>query len=146
MNAIASKLPQHARSGCFADKTCNHQLAAFSGFAPDGSEAKTQKIYAAFVLLFSYTPQVDNLCFAFIHRQLTGCQALPDHLQHIVRLLVCFAVYHYIISIPFKRFLRMMLLHPTVKYHMQKDVGQQWTDYSSLRCSRKTVCIHSILL
>jgi len=53
--------------------------------------------------------------------------------QYIPGLFLCVAVHNYVIGVAFKRQHREMLSHPLVKRLVQKQVCQQWTNYSPLR-------------
>ncbi len=97
---------------------------SFGGLRPIRLERKTQKVKAARMLRRCDTSKVHQTRLLWVHRQLAGLQPLFDLRKNKAGLLFGLAVHHDVIGITHKGLLGMVLLHPSIKGHMQKEVGQ----------------------
>jgi hypothetical protein len=75
----------------------------------------------------------DNFCLLHIQFQPTFSQPTSDSIQQVFGLLFTYTMANHIIGIAFKRYFRKMPLHPLVQCIVQKQIGKQWTDHTSLR-------------
>ena len=99
---------------------CNSIRRPLVSRTPD--EAKTPGSHT-FSGIASHFYRIDSRCaFSRVQCQPAGRHAFPDLRKHELRLTFCFAVYNDVVGIAFKQLSRMMLLHPTIKYHMKKKV------------------------
>ena len=65
--------------------------------------------------------------------QSTGPQSLSYGLPYFLGLLLCPAVCDDIISVSLKRYLRVVHAQPSIQCIMQKQIGQEWAYYPTLR-------------
>ena len=83
-------------------------------------------------------------------RVFSGCSSSPHSsnrspaAQAVLRFCFCSAVHHSIIGIPRPRISRSVPLHPLIKRVMQKQIRQQRTNDSTLRCARFPLYYSSI--
>ena len=76
---------------------------------------------------------VDNLRLLRMKLQPAFLQPCGYCRSNFLGFLLCPAVHNSIIGVALKRQVRIVLPHPPVERIMQKQIGQQWTDYTSLR-------------
>jgi hypothetical protein len=109
-------LPPNGRLRCTTHKRARHQYPVAIDLAHNGAKRKPQKAILSWIALLALATQIHDARFLRVQRQPTGCHAFPDARKHELRLSLGFAMYNDVISVALKRLLRMMQLHPPIKY------------------------------